>query len=53
MEQYADSLRGALGQDSFEQLMNEVNNFDFEAARLTLKRASTARDTPCWREHHE
>ncbi|MNO90486.1 Signal transduction histidine-protein kinase BarA [compost metagenome] len=49
MEQYAASLRGALGNDSFEQLESDVNNFDFEAARQTLERAFAAQD-PLFRE---
>lgn len=52
MQQHAPALRGALGEDSFEQLLNEVNNFDFEAARQTLERAP-AQDILCERNHHE
>lgn len=42
MEQHAAVLRGALGNDGFERLEKEVNNFDFEAAQLTLERALAA-----------
>ena len=45
VETHADSLRGALGKDGFEQLENDVNNYDFEAARQTLERAFAGKDT--------
>ncbi|MNM91997.1 Signal transduction histidine-protein kinase BarA [compost metagenome] len=45
MEQHAASLRGALGNEGFEQLRRDVNNFDFEAARQSLERALGAPNT--------
>lgn len=41
VQQHAAALQGVLGKDCFEQLCNEVNNFDFEAARQTLREGTS------------